>query len=210
MQWLGPYEGLGEAVWQLTADETHYTDGISLLRRASSVIGKPLPRLPHIMRAADIGTEAHRVIQYVQCGCPTPVEGPDEAFREAVTYALASWTKWLSSAVWIPWVLEWTVGDADLRAAGTVDALGILQLPGWTRPLRAGIDWKTGQKRAADHQKNALYDILLKREHGMEVDVWVNVYLDKKQGKPGKADPIFAHQLDHLRRDALDKCQENI
>jgi len=111
--------------------------------------------------------------------------------------------------IWVPWALEYAIGSAGLSAAGTIDALGILQMKGWPNPLRVGIDWKTGQKRKQDQTKNALYDVIMRREMGLEMDAWLCVYLGKKE--PGASTDTLdcaSIKMVGLREEVLDKCQE--
>jgi|GEM_PF-4451006 len=186
--------------WALV-DHDFYTDGVSRLPRASAVVARADPAgrkgladfklvgkpestgVCKGMQAARVGDEAHRIIYHAQLGEVVAPIAPYRDFAMDVSTALASWQVWLSRdvLVWAPWALEYTIGSEAMGAAGAVDALGILQMRDWDRPRRALVDWKTGKPGKKDHVKNALYDVILRREYGIDIEALVCVYLNKSR-----------------------------
>ncbi len=186
--------------WPLDHEES-YNEEPTMLPRASAVCARKDPAGRKGLAAVKIedqpkssgsakglmatheGTEIHRLIEGAQRGEMLAPMAPTRDFGEDCACALQSWMRWLREdvAAWVPWGIEYVVGSEALETAGTMDAIGILQRRAWGSPLRAGIDWKTGAGKKGDHVKNALYDIILRREYGIELDWWGCVYLNKSQ-----------------------------
>lgn len=187
--------------WVALDHDDSYTDGLVTVPRASSVCARKDPagrkglsavKIPDQPKssgvlkglpATHLGTEVHRLVDGAQRGEMLAPMAPTRDFADDATCALQSWMKWLAEdvAAWIPWGLEYVVGSEGLETAGTIDAVGILQRRVWGSPLRAGVDWKTGAGKKGDHVKNALYDLILRREYGIEIDWWGCIYLNKSQ-----------------------------
>lgn len=178
-----------------------YTNGLAVVPRASTVCARKDPagrgglkavKIPDQpkssgackgLSATHVGTECHRLFYGAQRGEMLAPMAPTRDFADDAACALQSWIQWLRQdcAAWVAWGLEYVIGSERLDVAGTVDALGILHRREWGSPKRAGLDWKTGAGKKGDHVKNAVYDLILRHEHGIEIEWWGCVYLNKSQ-----------------------------
>lgn len=120
-------------------------------------IGKTKAHVKELAKAADIGTEAHALIEWTLRSELKQAVGPEPRVSDKAQWAFMAWEDWRKQANLVPLAVEQTVWSNKYGYAGTMDLYCELDLPSGGRG-RVVTDWKTGKGIYAESSlQNAAY-----------------------------------------------------
>lgn len=96
-----------------------------------------------LQKAADIGTQAHALIEWNLRRELLQKVGPEPLVDEKALWAFMAWEDWRNKTNLAPLAIEQTIWSLDYGYAGTMDLFAELDIDG--KRQRAVIDWKTGK-----------------------------------------------------------------
>ena len=120
-------------------------------------IGKTKAHAKELAKAADIGTEAHALIEWTLRSELKQAVGPEPRISDKAQWAFMAWEDWRKQANLVPLAVEQMVWSSKHGYAGTMDLYCELDLPSGGRG-RVVTDWKTGKGIYAESSlQNAAY-----------------------------------------------------
>lgn len=102
-------------------------------------LGKAKAATKELARAAEIGTQAHALIEWTLLKELVSAPGPEPKISAKAGYAFAAWQKWRDSVKLKPILVEQVVWSKTYGYAGTMDLLA--EVDG----KLTVVDWKTGK-----------------------------------------------------------------
>lgn len=122
--------------------DTHGTPKMSDLAYLNSLqtrLGKEKAHSKELAKAGDIGSQAHKLIEWNLRASLMQEAGPSPAVTDKATWAFMAWEDWKKSVNLKPVYIEQTVWSITYGFAGTMDLFAEVN------GKLAVIDWKTGK-----------------------------------------------------------------
>lgn len=102
-------------------------------------IGKAKAAQKELTKAAEIGSQAHALIEWTLLSEVVSAPGPQPKISEKAALAFAAWQKWRDTVKLKPILVEQTIWSKEFCYAGTMDLLA--EMDG----KLTVVDWKTGK-----------------------------------------------------------------
>lgn len=133
---------------------------IAYLTSLQTRLGKEKAHSKELAKAGDIGTQAHKLIEWNLRATLMQEAGPSPAVTDKATWAFMAWEDWKKSVNLKPIYIESTVWSKTHGYAGTMDLLAEVN------GKLTVVDWKTGKAIYPEaYLQNAAYRYAL-REMG--------------------------------------------
>jgi hypothetical protein len=142
-------------------------------------LGKAKASAKELAKAAEIGSQAHSLIEWTLLSELVTAPGPEPKISAKAGYAFAAWLRWRESVNLKPLLVEQVVWSKTHRYAGTLDLLaevnGILTV----------VDWKTGKAIYPEaFLQNAAYRHAIREMGHGDPKAGMIVRLPKLEGDP--------------------------
>jgi hypothetical protein len=148
-------------------------------------LGKTKAHVKQMSAAADIGSEAHSMVEWTLRGELQQAAGLEPKIGEKSLWAFMAWEDWRKQANLVPIAIEQTVWSNKHGYAGTMDLYAEMDLPTGGRG-RVVIDWKTGKGIYPESSlQNAAYvEALMEMGHAERPVAGMVVRLPKVETDP--------------------------
>lgn len=107
-------------------------------------IGKTKAHQKELAKAAEIGTQAHALIEWNLQRELGQTVGPEPRVKDAALWAFMAYEDWRKNAGLVPIAIEQVVWSKTHRYAGTMDVFGKI-MTSVHGPCAAVLDWKSGK-----------------------------------------------------------------
>ena len=134
------------AATELYSDLPAHTEKMSRAAFAASLLSRMGSVKAHqkaLEKAQDIGSQAHKLVEWQLRTDIGQLPGKMPAVTEASALAYLKWKEWRDSVELVPKLIEVVVWSRSMQYAGTLDCLAELTHEG--RRIMAVLDWKTGK-----------------------------------------------------------------
>jgi hypothetical protein len=128
-------------------------------------IGKTKAHQKELAKAAEIGTQAHALIEWNLRKQLLQEVGPEPKVSDKALWAFMAWEDWKEKANLAPLSIEQTIWSQEHGYAGTMDLYCELDIEG--KRVKAVLDWKTGRGIYCEShlQSTAYVHALIEMEH---------------------------------------------
>lgn len=107
-------------------------------------LGKAKAHEKELTKASDIGSQAHKKIEWTLLRELKIDSGPEPALSDPAQWAFMAWEDWRKQANLVPILVEQTIYSLKHAYAGTLDLYCEIDIPTGGRG-KVVVDWKTGK-----------------------------------------------------------------
>jgi hypothetical protein len=164
-------------------------------------VGKEKAYRKQMQKAADIGTQAHALIEWQLRGELLQERGDEPATTDKARWAVMAWEDWRKEVNLSPLMIEQTVWSNEHRYAGTLDLVCELDCPEVGR-VHAVTDWKSGKGIYAESKlQNVAYLRALEEmgHHAPSGEYWGLIVRIPKDEKQTKCEMLWISPADQKR-----------
>ena len=171
-------------LWE-DAPETPKMSRVAFLATLDSRIGKEKAHTKALSVAADIGSQAHGMVEWTFRKELKQAVAPEPKLTDKALWAFMAWEDWRKQANLVPLAIEQMVWSSKYGYAGTLDLYAELDLPTGGRG-RCLIDFKTGKAiySEASLQISAYAEALIEMGHAERPVHGMVVRLPKLESDP--------------------------